>query len=119
MSEQQQRMTTQQALEVAQQEFSEGKYRKAEHIYQQILQAAPQNDVAYHKLGVIAQKRGKNKIFGQIKKKKTTRMKKIIMTIHAKKSEPNKLNKPTNHKTDKPTNHKTNKLGPAECALAL
>ena len=60
MSEQQQTLTIQQAIDLAVQHHNAGDLTKAEGIYQQILQADPNQPVAMHMLGVIAHQVGKN-----------------------------------------------------------
>ena len=60
MSDQQQTLTIQQALDLAVQHHTAGRLSQAEKIYQQILQSAPNQPVALHLLGVIAHQVGKN-----------------------------------------------------------
>jgi protein O-GlcNAc transferase len=60
MSEQQQTLTIQQAIDLAVQHHTAGRLPQAETIYQQILQADPNQPVALHLLGVIAHQMGKN-----------------------------------------------------------
>ena len=62
MSEQQQTLTIQQAIDLAVQHHNAGRLPEAENIYQQILQADPNQPVALHLLGVIAHQTGKNDI---------------------------------------------------------
>ena len=54
MSEQQQTLTIQQALDLAVQHHNEGRLSQAESIYQQILRSDPNQPIALHLLGVIA-----------------------------------------------------------------
>ena len=54
MSEQQQTLTIQQALDLAVQHHNEGRLSQAEIIYQQILRSDPNQPIALHLLGVIA-----------------------------------------------------------------
>jgi protein O-GlcNAc transferase len=61
-AEQEQTLTIQQAIDLAVQHHNAGDLPKAEGIYQQILQADPNQPVALHLLGVIAQQVGKNDI---------------------------------------------------------
>ena len=56
----QQTVTVQQALELAVQHYNAGDLPKAEDIYNQILQANPDQPVALHLLGVIAHQTGNN-----------------------------------------------------------
>ena len=58
----QQTVTIQQALDLAVQHHSEGRLPEAEGLYQQILQADPNQPVALHLLGLIAHQVGKNDI---------------------------------------------------------
>ena len=60
MAEQQQRITIQQALELATQHHNAGRLTEAENIYQQILQNEPNQPTAIHMLGVIAYQVGKH-----------------------------------------------------------
>ena len=60
MSEQQQTLTIQQAIDLGVQHHTAGRLPQAETIYQQILQADPNQPVALHLLGVIAHQMGKN-----------------------------------------------------------
>ncbi len=60
MSEQQQTLTIQQAIDLAVQHHNVGRLPEAENIYQQILQTNPDQPVALHLLGVIAHQVGKN-----------------------------------------------------------
>jgi len=60
MSEQQQ--TIQQAIDLAVQHHNAGRLPEAERLYQQILQADPEQPVALHLLGVIAHQVGKSDI---------------------------------------------------------
>ena len=60
MPEQQQRLTIQQAIDLAVQHHNAGRLPQAERIYQQILQIDPNQPVALHLLGVIAHQVGKN-----------------------------------------------------------
>ena len=62
MSEQQQTLTIQQALNLAVQHHNAGRLSEAETIYQQILQTDPDQPVALHLLGVIAHQVGKNDV---------------------------------------------------------
>ena len=62
MSEQQQTLTIQQAIDLAVQHHTAGRFPEAESIYQQILQSDPDQPVALHLLGVIAHQVGKNDI---------------------------------------------------------
>ena len=55
-------LTIQQALDLAVQHHDAGDLPKAEGIYQQILQAEPNQPIALHLLGVIAHQVGKNDI---------------------------------------------------------
>ena len=59
-SPEQQTRSIQQALDVALRHHTAGRLPQAETIYQQILQADPNQPVALHLLGVIAHQRGKN-----------------------------------------------------------
>ena len=59
-SAEQQTLTLQQTLDLAVQHHSAGDLSKAEGIYQQILQADPNQPVALHLLGVIAHQGGDN-----------------------------------------------------------
>ena len=61
-AEQEQTLTIQQALDLAVQHHTAGDLPKAESIYNQILQADPNQPVALHLLGVIAHQVGKNDI---------------------------------------------------------
>ena len=58
----QQTVTIQQALDLAVQHHSEGRLPEAEGLYQQVLQADPNQPVALHLLGVIAHQVGKNDV---------------------------------------------------------
>ena len=60
MSEPQQTLTMQQALDLAIQHHTAGRLSQAESIYQQILQSNPEQPTALHLLGVIAHQRGEN-----------------------------------------------------------
>ena len=60
MPEQQQTLTLQQAIDLGVQHHKAGRLSQAERIYQQILQADPNQPVAMHLLGVIAHQVGKN-----------------------------------------------------------
>ena len=60
MSEPQQTLTIQQALDLAVQHHTAGRLSQAENIYQQILQSDPNQVDALHLLGVIAHQAGKN-----------------------------------------------------------
>ena len=60
MPEQQQTLTIQQALDLAVQHHTAGRLSDAESIYQQILQADPNQPVALHLHGVIAHQVGKH-----------------------------------------------------------
>ena len=62
MPEQQQSLTLQQAIDLGVQHHNAGRLPEAENIYQQILQADPNQPVALHLLGVIAHQTGKNDI---------------------------------------------------------
>ena len=62
MPEQQQTLTIQQAIDLAVQHHTAGRLPEAESIYQQILQADPDQPIALHLLGLIARQVGKNKI---------------------------------------------------------
>ena len=57
-----QTLTIQQAIDLAVQHHTAGDLPKAEGIYQQVLQAEPNQPVALHLLGVIAHQVGKNDI---------------------------------------------------------
>jgi tetratricopeptide (TPR) repeat protein len=61
-AKEEQTLTIQQALDLALQHHTAGDLPKAESIYQQILQADPNQPVALHLLGVIAHQLGKNDI---------------------------------------------------------
>ena len=61
-AEQEQTLTIQQAVDLAVQHHQAGNLPEAESIYQQILQAEPNQPVAMHLLGVIAHQSGKNDI---------------------------------------------------------
>ena len=56
----QQTLTVQQAIDLAVQHHSAGDLTQAESIYQQILEADPDQPQALHLLGVIAHQRGEN-----------------------------------------------------------
>jgi len=60
MSEQQQTLTIQQAIDLGVQHHNAGRLPEAENIYQQILQSEPNHHTALHLLGVIAHQVGKN-----------------------------------------------------------
>ena len=60
MSEQQQTLTIQQAIDLGVQHHNAGRLPEAENIYQQILQSEPNHPTALHLLGVIAHQVGKN-----------------------------------------------------------
>ena len=62
MSEQQQTLTIQQAIDLAVQHHNAVRLPEAENIYQQILQTNPDQPVALHLLGVIAHQVGKNDV---------------------------------------------------------
>ena len=62
MSEQQQSLTIQQAIDLGVQHHNAGDLTKAEGIYKQILQSDPDQPVALHLLGVIAHQVGKNDV---------------------------------------------------------
>ena len=62
MSEQQQSLTIQQAIDLGVQHHNGGRLPQAESIYQQILQTDPNQPVALHLLGVVAHQTGKNDI---------------------------------------------------------
>ena len=62
MSEQQQTLTIQQALNLAVQHHKEGRLSQAESLYQQILQSNPEQPIALHLPGVIAHQAGKNDV---------------------------------------------------------
>ena len=62
MSEQQQTLTIQQAIDLGVQHHTAGRLPQAEAIYQQILQSSPKQPIALHLLGVIAHQSGKNDI---------------------------------------------------------
>mgnify|MGYP000904998824 FL=1 len=62
MSEQQQTLTIQQAIDLAVQHHNAGRLPEAENIYQQILQSEPNHPTALHLLGVIAHQVGKNDV---------------------------------------------------------
>ena len=62
MSEQEQTLTIQQALDLAVQHHNSGRLPQAETIYQQILQSNPSQPVALHLLGVITHQVGKNDV---------------------------------------------------------
>ena len=57
-----QTLTIQHALDLAQQHHTAGRLAQAKSIYQRILQSVPNQPVALHLLGVIAQQGGKNDI---------------------------------------------------------
>jgi predicted O-linked N-acetylglucosamine transferase (SPINDLY family) len=59
-SEDQQTLTIQQAIDLAVQHHTQGRLPEAEGIYQQILQADPNQPVALHLLGVLAHQTGNN-----------------------------------------------------------
>ncbi len=61
-SPEQQALSIQQALDLALRHHTAGRLPQAETIYQQILQAGPNQPAALHLLGVIAHQRGKNDI---------------------------------------------------------
>jgi Tfp pilus assembly protein PilF len=61
-AEQQHTLTIQQSIDLAIQHHQAGELPKAESIYKQILQVAPDQPVALHLLGVIAHQVGKNDI---------------------------------------------------------
>jgi len=61
-SARQQKMTVQEAVDLGLQLHSAGNLSKAEQVYQQILQAEPNQPVALHYLGVIASQVGKNDV---------------------------------------------------------
>jgi len=61
-AEQQHTLTIQQSIDLAIQHHQAGELPKAESIYKQILQVAPDQPVALHLLGVIAHQVGKNEI---------------------------------------------------------
>ena len=61
-SPEQQTLTIQQSLDLAEQNHTAGDLPKAEEIYQRILQTTPNQPVALHLLGVIALQVGKNDI---------------------------------------------------------
>ena len=58
----QQTLTIQQAIDLGVEHQNAGRLPEAESIYQQILQADPNQPVALHLLGVIASQVGKNDI---------------------------------------------------------
>jgi protein O-GlcNAc transferase len=58
----QQTLTIQQAIDLAVQHHNGGRLAEAERLYQQILQADPNQPGALHLLGVIAHQAGKNDI---------------------------------------------------------
>ena len=58
MPEQQQTLTIQQGLDLAVQHHTAGRLPQAESIYKQILQSHPDQPVALHQLGVIANQVG-------------------------------------------------------------
>jgi predicted O-linked N-acetylglucosamine transferase (SPINDLY family) len=60
MSEQQQTLSLQQAIDLAVQHHNAGRLPEAENTYQQILQSEPNHPTALHLLGVIAHQTGKN-----------------------------------------------------------
>ena len=60
MAEQEQTLSTQQAIDLAVQHHNEGRLSQAESIYNQILQSDPNQPIALHLLGVIARQVGKN-----------------------------------------------------------
>ena len=62
MPEQQQTLTIQQALDLAVQHHTAGRLSDAESIYQQILRSDPNQPIALHLLGVIAQQMRKNDV---------------------------------------------------------
>ena len=62
MSEPQQTLTIQQALDLAVQHHTSGRLSQAENIYQQILQNDPSQPIALHLLGVIAHQEGRNDV---------------------------------------------------------
>ena len=57
-----QRLSIQQALDLALQEHGAGRFSEAEGLYQQVLQADPNQPVALHLLGVIAHQNGNNDV---------------------------------------------------------
>ena len=61
-SEQEQTLTIQQAIDLALEHHTAGELPKAEGIYQQVLQAEPNQPIALHLLGVIAHQVGKNNL---------------------------------------------------------
>ena len=61
-SSEQQTLTIQQAIDLAVQHHTAGRFFEAESIYQQILQTDPNQPVALNLLGVIAHQVGKNDI---------------------------------------------------------
>ena len=56
----QQTLTLQEAIDLAVQHHTSGDLSEAENLYQQVLQADPNQPVALHFLGVIAHQRGDN-----------------------------------------------------------
>ena len=62
MPEQQQKITIEQALDLATKHQNAGKLNEAENVYQQILNADPNQPIALHMLGVIAHQLGKNEV---------------------------------------------------------
>ena len=62
MSDQQQTLTIQQAIDLGVQHHKAGRLPEAENVYQQILQSNPDQPVALHLLGVIAHQVGKNDV---------------------------------------------------------
>jgi len=60
MSEPQQTLTIQKALDLAVQHHTAGRLSQAETIYQQILRSDPNQPIALHLLGVIAHQTSKN-----------------------------------------------------------
>jgi tetratricopeptide (TPR) repeat protein len=62
MSDQQQTLTIQQAIDLGVQHHKAGRLSEAENVYQQILQTSPDQPVALHLLGVIAHQVGKNDV---------------------------------------------------------
>ena len=61
-SSEQQTLTIQQALDLAVQHQTAGRLSEAEGLYQQVLQADPNQPIALHLLGVIAYQMEKNDI---------------------------------------------------------
>ena len=72
MTEGQQTLTVEQALELADAHYHEGRLPEAENVYQQVLKKYPDQHVALHMLGLIAHNVGKNEIALQLITKAVT-----------------------------------------------